>query len=76
MLEGSIKTIIADTERRENVARSIVMCLFDVVILKIQKLIIIYGAFCDLSMKECSKRPYFFMSFAVLNTQVCTSFNF
>jgi hypothetical protein len=52
MLEGSVEAIVTDAERGEDIARCIVVCFFDVIVLEIQKLLIVDGAFGDLPMEK------------------------
>jgi len=52
MLEGSIEAIITNAERGKDIPRCIVVCFFDVIVLEIQKLLVIDGAFSDLSMEK------------------------
>jgi hypothetical protein len=66
MLKGSIKAVISNAKRREDIARGIVQSFFYVVVLKVQKLLVFYCPLGGLSMEKSCIGSYFSCAFTVL----------
>ena len=76
VLEGSIESVISNTEWWEGISWIVGPIFFNVVVLEIKEIFVSYGSFSDLPVEKSGERPNLSMIFTILHRQRGTAFNF
>ena len=76
MLEGSIESIISNTERWEGISGIVGPFFFNIVVLEVEEIFVRYGSFSDLPVEKSGERSNLSISFTILHKERGTAFNF